>query len=134
MKILKIAVASFLLISCGKSDDVNIDSPVIGKWQLKELYIDPVDGSGEFAEVESDKTIEFFSNGTVTSNGSICKVSADTNVPTSGTFSISSFTIDAPGCYNGEIPFMVIFFRLEGEFLRINKPCMEGCAEIYSRL
>ena len=100
MKILKIAVVSFLLISCGKSDDINIDSPVIGKWQLKELYIDPGDGSGEFAEVESYKTIEFFSNGTVTSNGSICEVSADANVPTSGTFSISSFTIEVPGCAN----------------------------------
>ncbi|HSI69818.1 MAG TPA: lipocalin family protein [Gillisia sp.] len=134
MKILKIAVVSFLLISCGKSDDINIDSPVIGKWQLKELYIDPGDGSGEFGEVESDKTIEFFSNGKVTSNGSLCRVSADANVPTSGTFSISTFTIYSPGCFNGEIPFMDIFFRLEGDYLKINKPCFEGCAEIYSRL
>ncbi|MEP6262462.1 MAG: lipocalin family protein [Gillisia sp.] len=134
MKILKIAVVSFLLISCEKSDDVNIVSPVIGKWQLRELYIDPGDGSGEFAEVESDKTIEFFSNGKVTSNGSLCDVSGDANVPTSGTFSISTFTIDAPGCFNGEIPFMDIFFRLEGDYLKINKPCFEGCAEIYSRL
>ncbi len=118
-----------VLFSCSKSEE-NTNTDLIGKWKLIEVLADPGDGSGTFHSVSSDKIIEFHSTGTVTSNGSICSMSIESNSSSSGTFSLSDSTINSPDC--SAYP-LKIGFQKEGSILIISYPCDEACMEKYSK-
>ena len=132
-KLLPFMILMFLLNSCSKEEEevINNDSPAIGKWQLKETLFDPGDGSGTYQEVSSDKTVEFFKNGKVSSNGSLCQVNPATGNPTTGTFSTSDSRIRSDEC-NEE--YNVTRFKVDGDNLFIYQSCIEGCAEKYIRI
>ena len=79
MKYIQVTLLSLvvlLAVSCN-SEDVEL----VNKWQLIEMLADPGDGSGGFEPVTSNKVIEFWDDGTITSNGSICTMSSSTNAP-----------------------------------------------------
>jgi len=116
-----------VLISCSKSED-NKNSDLIGKWKLVEVLADPGDGSGTFHSISSEKIIEFQSNGTVTSNGSICDMSFESVSSSSGTYSLSDSTINSSSCSNSPLK---IKFRMVGSELTINYPCDEACIAKY---
>lgn len=67
-----------MIFSCttkeAKPDIKNQD--LIGKWKVIEQLADPGDGSGTFNPIESDRTIQFFSDGTITINGDLCYMSS----------------------------------------------------------
>ena len=115
-------------MSCSKK--VNVDSYLIGKWRLIEVLADPGDGSGAFHGVSSDKIIEFHSDGTVTSNGSICDISIESNIPSGGIYSLSVSTINSSNCDNSG---MKIRFMMTGPSLIINYPCDEACKAKYDK-
>jgi len=115
-----------ILYSCSPKDAVDPD--LIGKWRLIEVLADPGDGSGTFHSVASNKTMEFNSNGTVTSNGSICDMSIVSGTSSIGTYSLSDSTLKSSNC---ETSPMKIRFQKSGSYLIIHYPCDEACSAKY---
>jgi len=129
-KILLLSGLLFILISCSK-DNTDSETDLIGEWKLIEVNADPGDGSGTFQSVESDKVVVFLKNGTVTSNGTICHISTDSNNPTSGTYSLTDSTISSPDCVQTEFE---ISFELINSKLILRYPCIEGCQEKFIKI
>lgn len=134
-KIAILLIAIILLSSCKKDEDKTITTntttvDLIGDWHLIEVLADPGDGSGTFAAVESDKTITFHTDGTLTSNGSLCDMSLDINNPTSGAYSIADSTFSSNDC---NIPEYGYRFEQEASILIINYPCIEPCRAKYQK-
>ena len=119
------------ILSCTNKDK-NIENPgLIGKWRLIEILADPGDGSGTFQKVNSKKTIEFYSDENITSNGSICYMSIEADATSVGTYSLSDSTIFSPDCSNYFR--WNVRFTIEKSFLIISYPCDEACVEKYKK-
>ncbi len=124
---------SFMILgSCSDDDDaLNISADIVGKWLLVEQLVDPGDGSGTFQLIDSDFTLEFFDNGTVTSaNGSLCNVFTPSDDTSSGTFSLENKTLTI-GCEDDVI---TIFFEKTGTELILTLICIEACAQKFKKL
>jgi len=120
-----------LMSSCSNDDSGgDISTDLIGEWQLIEANADPGDGSGTFQPVDSDKVVVFLSNGTVTSNGSICILSIDSNNPTSGTYSLSDSTISSSDC----VADRDVEFEIVNSNLIMRYPCIEACEEKFTKI
>jgi hypothetical protein len=124
-------------LNCSNDKDVNKSSEIPkleGPWKLVEQLVDPGDGSGEFAPVTSNKTIEFFQNGTYMVNGSLCTIDADTGPVTTGTYVVGeelndfSFEnyLDPENC---DFEGYKVHIVLDSSFLILSYPCIEGCAQ-----
>lgn len=122
-------VISGLFTSCNNDDenDSSLNTELIGNWKLIEVYNDPGDGSGNFESVNSKKTIEFKTNGTLTANGELCNLNSDTNTTVNGTFSESNSTIITPNC-------STLGFEQNGNELIISIPCDEPCLSKYKKI
>ncbi len=107
--------------SCKKN---RTENALVGKWLLTETLADPGDGSGTFQAVNSSKTLTFNGDGTVTSNGSICLLSIESNTSSSGTYSTGDSTITSSDCTNSPL---ALTYELDGSTLIINYPCIEAC-------
>ena len=119
-----------LVIYC--SDDPELgDENLIGKWQHSETLIDPGDGSGEFYPVESDKFIEFLSNGQIRSNGDLCRPSTDSDMETTGVFMLPDSVIKADNC-NG--PITPPKFSVRENEMVLEYFCFERCSEKYVKI
>jgi len=122
-------VAILILPSCStKEEDRKIE--LIGKWKLIELYSDLGDGSGIFNPVQSDKRIEFKTNGEYISNGTLCHMSIESNQTSSGIYSSSEMTISPSNCELQNN----LTFEINDSFLIINYFCIEGCGEKYKKI
>lgn len=119
---------SVVLVSCKKEED----PALVNKWHLIEQLADPGDGSGTFQPVSSNKTVEFFEDGTITSNGSLCGMSSEVGSGSSGTYSTADSTITVDNC--GFDPPNPMTFEMQGENLIINYPCIEPCREKYEQV
>ncbi|MFZ6052520.1 lipocalin family protein [Halocola ammonii] len=123
-----------ILASCTKDKNNpinNSESEVIGTWKLVEVYLDPGDGSGDFEPVDSEKTVTFHEDGTITSNGDLCSLSQEANGTSSGTYSLQDSTLNLPECtFDGPSNYT---FEQEGNTLIINAPCDEPCRVKYVR-
>lgn len=128
--ILILSILSCLFISC-KSDDDSTNTKLIGNWKLIEVLADPGDGSGDFVPVNSNKTISFLNDGTISSNGNLCDISIDTNSETSGTYSISESSFSSNECINPNYAFS---FEQNDTILIIEYPCIEPCKAKYLKL
>ena len=111
--------------SCNNENEV---PELVSKWALIEILADPGDGSGQFQPVSSDKTVEFFEDGTVTSNGSICIMGTETGSGSTGTYSQADMTIDVDNCTGGHVP---LSYEMDGAYLILNYACIEPCREKY---
>lgn len=132
MKRLFIIILVFVVITSCKKTDENKNTDLIGKWKMTEVLMDPGDGSGTFHSVGSNKTLEFFADGTITSNGSLCTNSIETNFPDTGTFSLSDSTITSTQCYD-DLPLKIRFLH-KGEVLTIWYPCIEPCGARFRKM
>ncbi len=103
-----------------------------GTWKLIQVLNDPGNGSGEFYDVDSEKTITFFEDGTITSNGSICQTSTASDTPTEGTYSISQRIIDSADCYISED--IAIRFTIIDSNLIMSYPCIEPCQSRFIKI
>ena len=117
-----------ILFSCNNDDDSNSNTELIGNWKLIEVLLDPGDGSGTFSSVESEKTITFEIGGTITSNGTLCDMSINSDNQTSGTYSNSESTFNSSDCNNPDYNFT---FEQNESILIINYPCIEPCQAKY---
>ncbi|WP_143960438.1 lipocalin family protein [Litoribacter populi] len=130
MKILLFFLAALLAFSCNSEDDLVPDTDLIGKWGLIEILADPGDGSGTFQPVESEKYVEFHSDGTITSNADLCRTFDQPGTPSSGTYSLTDSTINPDGC-DPQWPYP---FEHTGSTLTISYVCIEACQEKYVKL
>lgn len=130
-KVFILSMVSIILFSCDKTCNVtDVDQTIpkinlIGNWRLIEVLNDPGDGSGVFRPVDSEKTITFYTDGIVGSNGSLCGIQMESAPPSNGTYSISDSTITAFNCYgNDSLRFR---FNIVDSKLIISYVCVEEC-------
>lgn len=126
-KTIFILITIGLLYSCS-SDDTSTNTELVGNWKLIEILADPGDGSGIFTSVESNKIITFNSDGTITSNGTLCDITITSNNSTSGTYSITESSFNSPSCINPSYNFT---FEKNGNIIIIDYPCIEPCKAKY---
>ncbi|MEC3881619.1 hypothetical protein [Parapedobacter sp. 10938] len=124
-KVLLAILVTALTLSCSKTS-----SELVGKWRLVELLADPGDGSGKFRPVSSKKVLEFYSDGTLKSNGEICFMNQESNTPTTGTYSMTDSTIAGEKCKDSPHK---ITFEKKGTTLILNFPCIEPCRAKYRK-
>ena len=126
---MKISFAILVILSLFTSCKKNKRDSLTGTWELKEVLMDPGNGSGVFTAVSSDKNLVFHSNGNVNSNGIICDMSIESNTSTSGTYSENDSTIISATCQN-----LIIKYELSGDTLILIYPCFEACKAKYTRV
>lgn len=129
LKHLTLLLMSILLVSYFSSCKKDENSISLNKWKLIEQYSDPGDGSGEFNPVESNKTLEFFSNGTVVSNGSLCNMTYETDGQSTATFNDS--TLITHDC---ELENFAIYYQILDGNMILWYPCIEGCGQKYQKI
>lgn len=131
-RLMVFAIVLVTLYSCTKQDDVFVkNKELIGKWKLTEQLMDPGDGSGTYMPVDSDKTIEFFSNGTVVSNGPLCTITSDTGQKTVGVFYDDKEYIKPKGC---DYSAFKIDYRITDSNLFLIYFCIEGCGQKFVKI
>ena len=126
---MKISFAILVILSLFTSCKKNKRDSLTGTWELKEVLMDPGNGSGVFTAVSSDKNLVFNTNGNVNSNGIICDMSIESNTSTSGTYSENDSTIISATCQN-----LIIKYEVSGDTLILNYPCFEVCKAKYNRV
>ena len=128
-KILFLIVAIVLAVSCNDDESSNSNRTVTGQWSLAEILSDPGDGSGTFQPVVSTKTITFYSNGEVSSNGSLCTM-GQTTTASNGTYSETdhSITVSCDGAT------LALPYTISDNRLIVSYFCIEGCKEKYVQM
>ncbi len=104
---------SFLLISCNGGDD-DVTTPLeetevslLGTWRFIEVRVssdtEPDPDSGlPFIEIESEKTITFYPDNIIESNGNaLCVNSLNMGEPTTGVYNPNNNTFTTQGCFPG---------------------------------
>lgn len=115
-----------LLFSCHKNEEELAPASLAGTWKLTEVLVDPGDGSGTFQPVSSNKKIVFINDNKVTSNGSLCDMSTESNSSTTASYSEATHTID---CQNRPVQ-----YELNGNTLILSYFCIEGCQAKYIKV
>ena len=126
---MKISFAILVILSLFTSCKKKERDSLTGTWELKEVLMDPGNGSGVFTAVSSDKNLVFNTNGNVNSNGIICDMSIESNTSTSGTYSENDSTIISATCQN-----LIIKYELSGDTLILIYPCFEACKAKYIKV
>lgn len=124
-KALLLFIVTGFLLSCSKNNE-----ELVGKWKLVELLADPGNGSGVFHPVSSNKVLEFYSDGTVKSNGAICLMDRASDTPSTGWYSLTDSTITGDDCKDAS---RKITFEHTGPKLILNYPCIEPCRGKYRK-
>lgn len=79
-----------MLLNCSSKEvkPLTVNESLLGKWIIIEQYLDPGDGSSTFSPIESDRTMQFSSDGIVTVNGNFCYISSEVGTDMSGTYEV----------------------------------------------
>ncbi len=126
---MKVSFAILVIISFLASCKKNDRDSLTGTWLLKEVLMDPGNGSGVFTAVGSDKNLVFNTNGNVNSNGVICDMSIESNTSTAGTYSEIDSTIISTTCPN-----LILKYEVSGDTLILIYPCFEPCKAKYIKV
>lgn len=119
---------TYILLSCSNDDDTKANVQLIGNWKLIEILSDPGDGTGTFVPVQSNKKIEFKTDGIITTNLSLCDPYSDELI-NSGTYSNNTITTN---CENPNIA--SINFEIQGQFLILNYISVEGYSQKFKKI
>ena len=137
-KLIPILLILLLFSACNNPDcddtlgicPVEIEST----WLLREILMDPGDGSGTFSPIISNRTLTFFEDGTFNSVGSLCSLSADDNQETSGSINYSDGLLEFMNCYDNTSAEMISLpFSINGDELILSFPCDEPCQLKYQK-
>ncbi len=135
MRHLLILISVLALVSCSDDDKViavtEASPELIGNWKLVEIHVDPGDGSGDFQPVDSNKTVKFGVENDISSNGSLCSISAESNDPSEGTYSETDQTFTIASC--GIAPFTSNYRIVESNLI-LSYSCFEACQEKYIKI
>mgnify|MGYP000597635736 CR=1 FL=1 len=96
--IVLLSICFLSLCSCNNEDENNTSIDLVGIWELKELSIDPGDGSGTFETTKSSLTIEFKNDGTLISTGEMCNVFGEVTEGSNGVYSTENLMIMTTLC------------------------------------
>ncbi|WP_116125022.1 lipocalin family protein [Lewinella sp. IMCC34183] len=118
-----------LVFSACSSGGVGDDHPLIGTWQLDEQLVDIGDGSGTYQPVDSDRTLTFRSDGTVTANFNFCNPIDGGTQLRSGSWSLEEGTLQ-PDCR----PDRPLPLSLDDSVLTLTPFCIEACGERYRKV
>lgn len=139
MKNAILVLISIFLFNCTSDDSKPKENETIlfGKWKIIEQLMDPGDGSGVFQSITSDRTVEFFSNGTVTANGVLCYITTEVGTNSIGTFintsdnDFSDGEITPSDCsFDG----LKVYYKIEGSNLILWYQCIEGCGQKFEKI
>lgn len=119
------------LFSCSKNDETTenlSESPeFLGKWKLKQILIDPGDGSGVYENVAYDAYLTMNSDGTVTlTNQTFCP---GTQIVTANYYADEDKIV--PSCYGDG--FSIVYSLQEGNLI-LSYPCVEQCLNKYEKV
>jgi hypothetical protein len=128
-KILLLVTIGIVSMSCSNNDN-NKANELLGQWQLSEVLSDPGDGSGTFQPVESEKILLFNNDNKVYCNGTLCYITAESDVVTISNYNSQSKTITSE-CT--DTPNTVSYEIVNGELI-LNYQCIEGCKAKYRKL
>ena len=129
-----------LIFSCSDSDDITFaeESDFQGSWLLVGQYIDPGDGSGDFENVDSGKTIQFFADGSFTSKGSLCMMNTESDSESNGIYVVmeklneySAENYLTPE--NCDFEDFKVMLQFDGSNLLLSYQCFEGCVQKYAK-
>ncbi|MEL6810871.1 MAG: hypothetical protein AAFP76_06005 [Bacteroidota bacterium] len=126
-KFMLLLLGVFLCISCGSKED----QALIGTWKLTEQLIDIGDGKGTFRKIPSEKTIQFFSDGTFASNGYMCQMFNTTGPEGLGTYSAEYKTLSPSNCKEEIMP---IHYEVKNGSLILSYPCIEPCQQKFVKI
>jgi len=122
-------VVVFSIMACSDDDNANsADFELLGTWKLIEIYSGPDDGSGDFVAKNSEKTIQFNADGTLSSNANLCDIFSGPLESSAGTYSEIEATISIIGCQSSST------FEIVGANLIVSYSCIEFCQEKYVKL
>lgn len=130
-KIIILLFALAIIASCKKSDE-NKNTELTGKWKMTDVLSDPGDGSGTFHPVSTNKYIEFRSDGTLYSNGSLVNNSTEIIEADSGTYLLADSTFTSYRIFI-DLPLKMHFIQ-EGSVLTVNYPCIESCRARFRKM
>lgn len=118
------------LFSCEEDAEEKTDgTEIVGNWNLIQAFADPGDGSGTFEDVNSSKKLVILSDGTFTSNYSMCVINAETDETGSGTYNAADSLMYPDGC-----DYKLWFYMTQSGYLEVYYPCIEGCGERYEKV
>ena len=106
------------------------EADLISKWKLIEMYSDPGDGSGDFETVSSNKTVSFYSDDVIASNGDLCIMGTNTTDGSFGSYTMGSSNTITPSSCAVDLPFGITY-TINNSTLILYYPCIEACAEKY---
>ncbi len=131
--IIGLCILFLSMLSCNDDDNQPnvLTSDVVGSWNLKAVYADPGDGSGDFQPVDSDKVIEFMANGEFSSNANLCYIFSDVGEASSGVYSEENTTLMISGC---DISPTTVNYEIIDSELIVSYFCIEGCLEKYEKV
>ncbi len=126
-KLLFLFLVAVALGACNGEDDSHV-----GTWELKEVLLDPGDGSGTFQAVTSEKTLDLSADGNISSNGNLCFMGTDPDAAnaSTGMYSIEANTITLPDCNGAE---RTLTFEINDTEMIIDFPCVEPCQQKYRK-
>ncbi len=132
-KTILIVLITTTFYSCTQEEDIfSKNTELICKWNLIEQLVDPGDGSGTFQPIDSERTIEFFKNGKVVSNGSFCSMSSNSGQKSYGVFNDNKEIITPKeDCNSSEYK---IYYKLIDGYLHLSYQCIEGCAQKFEKI
>jgi hypothetical protein len=116
-------LATLTLLGCKKEGDGIVFEDHIeafDSYLLTEILADPGDGSGTFQPVNSEKVVELHPDGTITSNGDLCRMTNEIGVSSTGTYSLVDSTFSSADCND-------ISFELNGNEMIVYYQCIEAC-------
>jgi len=122
-----------ILSSCSQDDNSNSETETVllGKWKLIEQLADPGDGSGTFQPINSQKIIEFFKDGKISStNGSLCEPYSEEQIYI-GNYSKDKNKI-MTNCQNPNIA--SIGFEIKNDNLILNFASNEGFSQKFEKI
>ncbi|MHA6281496.1 hypothetical protein ACXYMT_15075 [Salinimicrobium sp. CAU 1759] len=132
---------TMIIFSCSKSDDnQNVINPdFLGKWKLTETLQDPGDGSGVYERIDSEKTIEFFNNGTFSINGPLCGLSTSVGENIMGqvrnsNYSNNNILLSNEKCSTDNSSTEYIVVIENSDLIIYYTACVEGCAQKYQKV
>lgn len=116
----------FFFFSCNKENfDPDRNPDLLGTWKVTERYSDPGDGSGDFQDVDYDRTFTFFADGRITSDRDICLslYGFAEEGEIEGAYDVATGIITANLCE----PPQEFRFALNGRQLTFSFNCIEAC-------
>jgi len=115
-----------VLFACTKQETNPFTPMLASKWAMSLALTNAANSNGFCGTSTGGKTIEFFNDGKIIANNSLCSIS-NTNQESEATF-------DNDFIYPQQCQTEKLEYTIEGQILTITYPCIEGYVEKYTKM